>query len=227
MQQNDSNSASSVLNRVIRAIVLIIVSLLISILSVSFAMHHMRLQFEDEYRSITDTKMQQVSDLVKMTVNGDEIVNDSNSAAVKYNSVFILMLKDVTDANFCDSTYAMFLYSGGQISMLVSEADAESDDFVVTKKEISEWLSSDYSNYVTETDKFESIIVPISDSQGRCVAVFEYRTDFSRLSELGDTLESRVLKAVLISVVAGVVLFVLQMFLPKILFNEKKRGDNQ
>lgn len=229
MQQNDFSSATStnVLNRLVRAIILIIVSLLISILSVSFAMHHMRLQFEDEYRSIAHTKVEQICDLVKMTINGDEIVADSNMASVKYTNVLNLMLKDVNDGDFSDSTYAMFLYSGGQISMLASETDANSSDFVVTKKEISEWLNSDNSNYVSVTDTYESVIVPICDSQGRCVAVFEYNTKFDDLSDLGNTLESRILKAVLIAVVACVVLFVIQMSLPRILFSEKKRGGNQ
>lgn len=228
MQQNSLNSASgaSVLSRFFRAVVLIIVSLLISILSVSFAMHHMRLQFEDEYRSIAHTKVEQICDLVKMTVNGDEIVADSNMAAVKYTNVFNLLLKDVNEGDFSDSTYAMFQYTGGQISMLASELEAESSNFVVTKKEISEWLSSDNSNYVSTTDTYESVIVPICDSQGRCVAVFEYHTDFSELSGLGNTLENRILKAVLIAVVACVVLFVIQMSLPKLLFSEKKRGGN-
>ena len=227
MQQSEVSTSSGVLNRVIRAIVLIIASLLISVLSVSFAMHHMRLQFEEEYRAITDRRMHQVCDMVKMTVNGDEIVQDSNMATLKYTNVFNLMLKDVTEDNFCESTYAMFLYSGGQISMMTSKAEAKSDDFVVTKKEISEWLTADNENYTSVSDTYESVIVPISDSQGRCVAVFEYHTDFDELSEFGDVRENRILKAVLISVLASVVLFIFHLFLPKILFGEKKRGDNR
>ena len=57
-------------NSIVRAIILIIVSILVSVLSVSFAVHHMRLQYEDEFKSISHDKIYQVSDLVKMTVNG-------------------------------------------------------------------------------------------------------------------------------------------------------------
>ena len=67
-----TDGKSDVFNSIVRAVILIIVSLLISFLSVSFAVHHMRLQYEEEFKSISHDKIYQVSDIVKMTVDGNE-----------------------------------------------------------------------------------------------------------------------------------------------------------
>ena len=86
------DSEYDVVNRIARAIVLIVVALILAVVSVSFAVHHMRLKFEEEYKGITDDKMQAVSDIVQKTVSGDEIVADTQSAITKYSTVFDLML---------------------------------------------------------------------------------------------------------------------------------------
>ena len=46
--ENRSVNRSEMLNKIVRAVILIVVSLMLSIMSVSFAVHHMRLKFEEE-----------------------------------------------------------------------------------------------------------------------------------------------------------------------------------
>lgn len=57
-----------------------------------------------------------------------------------------------------------------------------------------------------------------------CVGVFEYKCTFDGLYELGDKLEGRIMTAVIIAVVVGVVIFILQEMLIKIL--RRKQGNS-
>lgn len=223
--ENRSVNKSDVLNRVIRAIILIVVSLLLSILSVSFAVHHMRLQFESEYKAIADKKVKQVCEIVKMTVNGDEVVADSVSAASKYKDVFDLMLSETSTQSFSDESYAFFLYQDGHLSLLLSHGSDNAESFAVAGREISDWLSADNSIAILGGNNAESVLVPVADSSGRCVGVFEYKVSFDRLSNLGSSIESRILTAVIITVVAGIILFMIQLFIPKFLAKSSKGGQ--
>ena len=223
--ENRSVNQSDVLNRLVRAVILIIVSLLLSIISVSFAMHHMRLQFEEEYKAIADNKVKQVSEIVKMTVNGDEVIADPGVAAQKYSDVFSLMLAETSSENFTDESYAMFLYTDGKLQLLLSNNSDDPNDFEVANREISSWLSADNSITTIGGKNQESVLVPIADSTGKCVAVFEYRCNFDYLSSMGSKLENRVLTAVLISVAVGVLCFVIQTAIPKLLKKTTKGGQ--
>ncbi len=222
---NKSVNKSELLNKVIRAVILIVVSLLLSIISVSFAVHHMRLQFESEYKAIADNKAKQVCDLVKITVNGDEIVGDPIYSATKYKDVFDLMLSETSSQSFSDESYAFFLYSDGKLSLLLSHGTDDAESFAVAGREISDWLSADNSIAILGGENTESVLVPVADSSGRCVGVFEYKVSFDKLSNLGNSLEARVLTAVIIAVVAGVILFLIQMLIPKLLNKSSKGGQ--
>ena len=68
------------------------------------------------------------------------------------------------------------------------------------------------------------MLVPVVDNTGKCVAVFEYKCSFGELSKLGNEVENRILKAVIVSCAAGVVLFLIQLFIPKIIMSTGKKG---
>ena len=213
---------SDIVNRIIRAVVLIVVALILAVVSVSFAVHHMRLKFEEEYKGITDSKMQTVSDVVQKCVSGDELVNDPQGSIEKYNAVFPLLLADTSTDSYSKEDYALFLYTGGQLSLLTTSD--ESATFAVVDTQISDWLSAD--NSITRIDgaNSESMLVPVVDNTGKCVAVFEYKCSFGELSKLGNEVENRILKAVIVSCAAGVVLFLIQLFIPKIIMSAGKKG---
>ena len=216
-----NDGKSDFFNSIVRAVILIIVSLLVSVLSVSFAVHHMRLQYEDEFKSISHDKVYQVSDIVKMTVNGNDLKADPVTAALKYGSVFDLMLADTTAENLSTEDYALFSYINGQLTMILSSGK-DAGEFMVAKSDISDWLSGSFAPRTMETENGESVLVPITDDTGMCIGVFEYKCTFDGLDSLGNDLESRIFISVLICLAAGFVLFVIQEVV--IRFLRKKQG---
>ena len=213
--ENRAAHQAEVLNRLIRTIILIIVSLMLSVLSVSFAVHHMRLQFEEEFKTISDDKIESVCDVVRRTLDGDEIAADPQTPAVKYNEVLSLMLADVSTQSFSSESYGLFLYSDGRLSVLMNHGPEAPESFEVASRDISEWLNADNVPTTIDGDNSESLLVPVADSSGRCVAVFEYKCNFSGLKTMGNEFEGKILKCVIIAVAAGIFVYIIQLIVPK------------
>ena len=213
--ENRAAHQADVLNRFIRTVILIIVSLMLSVLSVSFAVHHMRLQFEEEFRTISDNKLASVSDVVRRSLDGDEIASNPQDAAVKYNEVLSLMLADVSTQSYTSESYGLFYYSDGHLSVLMNQGSEAPESFEVASRDISEWLNADNEPTTVYGENSESVLVPVADSTGRCVAVFEYKCNFNNLKTMGNDFEGRILKSVVIAVVAGIVVYIIQLLVPK------------
>ena len=222
--ENRAAHQAEVLNRFIRTVILIIVSLMLSVLSVSFAVHHMRLQFEEEYKTIADDKIESVGDIVRRTLDGDEIASNPQDAAVKYNEVLSLMLSDVSTQSYSSESYGLFYYSDGHLSVLMNQGAEAPEAFEVASRDISEWLNADNVPTFIESDNSESVLVPVADSTGRCVAVFEYKCNFNNLKTMGDDFEGRILKSVVIAVAAGIFVYIIQLLVPKII---KRSGSGK
>lgn len=222
--ENRAAHQAEVLNRFIRTVILIIVSLMLSVLSVSFAVHHMRLQFEEEYKTIADDKIESVGDIVRRTLDGDEIASNPQDAAVKYNEVLSLMLSDVSTQSYSSESYGLFYYSDGHLSVLMNQGAEAPEAFEVASRDISEWLNADNVPTFIEGDNSESVLVPVADSTGRCVAVFEYKCNFNNLKTMGDDFEGRILKSVVIAVAAGIFVYIIQLLVPKII---KRSGSGK
>lgn len=217
--------SSDVFNRAVRAVILVIVALIISVAAVSFAVHHMRLQFEDEFKNVSDVKIHQVADLVSVGISGEDISQDPSNAALKYSRVLSLMLSDVSSETLSTESYGLFSYTDAHIEPLFVQGTENAMEFAVANREISEWLNSDNSQSVIETDDSESIIVPITNASGVVVAVFEYKCVFNGLVNVGDGLEGRILVAVLISFAVAVVLFVIQELLIRLMRKSSSSGN--
>lgn len=226
LQNEHAAERNDVAGRVVRICILIIVSFVVAIASVSFAVHHMRLQFEDEFKKISDTKMQQVTDVVRMCVDGDDLVSNTVNAPAKYSAILDLMLVDTTTENYSAEGYGLFGYSQGQLSLLVSRGVNDPKEFAVASRDISEWFSGTAEQKVITGKNYESIIVPITNSQGMCVGVFEYKCTFAELYDVGDKLESRILTAVIIAVLAGVLVFAIQEVLVSVIRNRQNGSSN-
>ena len=190
-ERHDINDGKTDLfNGLVRAVILIIVSLLVSVLSVSFAMHHMRLQYEEEFKAISHDKIYQVSDMVKMVVDGNELKGDPAEAAVKYINIFELMLADTTSETLSNEKYALFSYLNGQLT-LIAGSGSEASEFTVASADISDWLTGTFAPQVMTDDNSESVLVPITDDTGMCIGVFEYKCSFEGLDEVGNQLEGK------------------------------------
>ena len=217
LQNEQTAERNDVAGRIVRICILIIVSFVVAIAAVSFAVHHMRLQFEDEFKKISDMKMQQVTDVVRMSVDGDDLVSNTVNAPARYSALLDLMLADTSTENLSAEGYGLFGYSQGQLSLLLSRGVSDPSEFAVASRDISEWLGGTSEQTVIIGKNYESIIVPITDSTGMCVGVFEYKCTFGELYDLGDKLESRILTAVVIAVLAGVLLFAVQEILIRVI----------
>ena len=213
LQSERTAERNDVAGRIVRICILIIVSFVVAIAAVSFAVHHMRLQFEDEFKKISDTKMNQVTDVVRMSIDGDDLVSATVNAPAKYSALLDLMLADTTAENLSAEGYGLFGYNQGQLSLLLSRGVNDPSEFAVAGRDISEWYSGTDEQTVLVGENYESIIVPVTDSTGMCVGVFEYKCTFSDLYDIGDKLESRILTSVVIAVLAGVLLFAMQEIL--------------
>ena len=225
--ENRAAHQAEVLNRLIRTIILIIVSLMLSVLSVSFAVHHMRLQFEEEFKTISDDKIESVCDVVRRSLDGDEIAASPQDAAVKYNEVLSLMLADVSTQSLSSESYGLFLYSDGRLSVLINHGSEAPEAFEVASRDISEWLNADNEPTTIVGNNSESLLVPVADSSGRCVAVFEYKCNFSGLKTMGNEFEGKILKCVIIAVAAGIVVYIIQLLIPKIIYKSRSGKGRQ
>lgn len=225
--ENRAAHQAEVLNRFIRTIILIIVSLMLSVLSVSFAVHHMRLQFEEEFKTISDDKIESVCDVVRRSLDGDEIAASPQDAAVKYNEVLSLMLADVSTQSLSSESYGLFLYSDGRLSVLMNHGPEAPEAFEVASRDISEWLNADNEPTTIVGNNSESLLVPVADSSGRCVAVFEYKCNFSGLKTMGNEFEGKILKCVIIAVAAGIVVYIIQLLIPKIIYKSRSGKGRQ
>ncbi|SCW28336.1 hypothetical protein SAMN02910456_00329 [Ruminococcaceae bacterium YRB3002] len=220
-----NDNRSDMFNSIVRYVILIIVSVLVSVLSVSFAVHHMRLQYEDEFKTISHRKIYQVSDVVKMTLNGNDMKEDPVAAASKYGSVFELMLADTTSEKLSEESYALFSYTNGNLTLLLSNGK-DASEFEVASSDISEWLTGTFAPQVKSDDISDSILVPITDDTGMCVGVFEYKCTFKGLNELGNSIESRIFISVIICIASGIVLFTLQEIFIRFLRNKQGKGGS-
>ena len=216
LQNERTAERNDVTGRIVRICILIIVSFVVAIAAVSFAVHHMRLQFENEFKMISDNKMHQVSDIVRMSIDGDDLTSGTVNAPAKYSAILDLMLVDTTKENLSAEGYGLFAYSNGQLSLLLSRGVNDPSEFAVAGRDISEWLGNTSKSTVLVGKNYESVIVPITDSTGICVGVFEYKCTFGELYDIGDKLEQRILTACIIAVLAGVVLFAVQEVLIRI-----------
>ncbi len=213
--ENRAVNQADVLNRVIRTVILIIVSLMLSVLSVSFAVHHMRLQFEEEFKTISDDKINNVCDVVRRTVDGDEIAAGPQEAGAKYGQVLSLMLSEISTKSYSAESYGLFYYADGHLSVLVNDGPEAPEAFEVASRDISEWLNANNEPTTIEGTDSESILVPVADSSGRCVAVFEYKCNFNNLKTMGNDFEGKILKCVIIAVVAGIIVYIIQLLIPR------------
>ena len=222
--KNDSaQEKGNVVDRLVRIVILTIVSFIVSIAAVSFAVHHMRLQFEGEFKGISDKKVNQVCDIARTCIDGDDFSSNTVNSPLKYGSLLSLMLADTTSENLSAEGYGLFAYKDGQLSLLVSEGVANTAEFAVANRDISTWLNGTNQPSVVKGSNYESVILPITNGTGMVVGVFEYKCTFDGLYDLGNKLEGRILTAVIIAVIFGVVVFILQELFIKMI--RRKQGN--
>lgn len=225
---NENPKDTNQLASVVKAIVLAMFAVVISVVSVSFAVHHMRLGFESEYADMYENKIMNLATTSALVIDGDDIVADPATAGQKYSTVIGLLLPQNSEDKFSSIDYGIYQYQNdNQLGVLhvVYESSTEKV-FSASQVPISNWFTADLQPYTVVTGKKISVLIPITDSQKNVVGLFEINGQYSGLDNYGDVLEGKILLAVIVSVSIGLLLFSIQFILPKILSVRKKNwGD--
>ena len=116
----------------------------------------------------------------------------------------------------------MYAYTNGTLTPLIRNSE---DGLVATVTPVSEWLTVDAKPYFIEKSGQITILTPVKDSQGNVVGVFELSETYSFLDSYGNSVEKKVMMSVIVSVVAGIVLFSLQYLIPEIIRFIRKREE--
>lgn len=204
---------------VVKAFLLALFAVVISVVSVSFAVHHMRNGFESEYADIYESKILSLATTSALVINGDDIVSDPVSAGQKYAAVINLLLPNNPEDNYSEVNYGIYQYKDGQLYLVY-----ESKEAVMASSQVqpSEWLKADLKPYIIRSDKDISVLIPITDSSKSVVGLFELKGQYFGLNDYGDVLERKILLAVIVSVSIGLLLFSMQYAIPKFLSVSKK-----
>lgn len=221
---SDNGKETNQLASVIKAIVLALFAVVISVVSVSFAVHHMRLGFESEYADVYENKIMNLATTSALVINGDDIVLDPAVAGQKYSAVISLLLPKNSEDNFSEINFGIYQYQDAKL-FVVCESSTE-NVFSASQVQISNWFTAELKPYTVISGKSISILVPITDSLHNVVGLFEINGQYYGLDYYGDALEGKILLAVIVSVSIGLLLFSVQYALPKILSVRKSNwGD--
>ncbi|MDD4094648.1 MAG: hypothetical protein PHP22_00150 [Oscillospiraceae bacterium] len=217
LTSNDMNQLSTA----VRALVLGFFAIVLAVVSVSFAIHHMREGFEAEYRNHYNHQLESIAVNASLVINGDEIVADPVAAGQKYPAIINLMLPNQSEDSFSTIDYGLFGAVDERSVLVIYMSDPEK--LIYQNTPIYKWRNNDPKPFPVNTDTQDSILVPILDSEGNVVALFELTGTHSGLHEFGNGLESKLLLAVIVSVFVGLILFSLQYIIPKLLFSRKRQ----
>lgn len=212
--QDKSTTASNAAGKVAKVVFLSLFALILVVISVSFAVHHMRIGFEKEFQRNLKARIQSDAKLSAMAVSGDEIVNDSAAAAVKYSAVLPYMLMDTNEDDYTTQAFGLYNYSNGSLSVLTGN---ESNLLVAMDIPVSDWLTAEQEPYEIEEKSEYHYMVPIKDSEGKVVALLELSCQTKPLNDMGNKLESMILSTVLAAVLVAMALFALQYIIPPII----------
>ncbi|MBN1891732.1 MAG: hypothetical protein JW780_03045 [Clostridiales bacterium] len=217
MQNNEeiTTSDNNRLSTAVRALVLGFFAIVLAVVSVSFAIHHMRQGFESEYRDHYQHQLEALAINATLVIDGDEIETDPVGAGQKYPAIINLMIPNQSEDSFSTIDYGLFLCLDENSLAVIYMSDQ--DALLAPITPIYKWRNIDPETYPIVSDTKNSIFVPILNSQGETVGLFELTGTHSQLREYGNILEGKLLMAVIVSAVVGLILFSVQYFVPKIL----------
>ena len=216
--QSRTGSASTGL----RIFILALFAIVTAIISVSFAAHHMRIGYEEEYADQLKSDVRNLAAICSLSIDGNALLADPSLAATKYASVLPALLVDSGETNQSKRLYGLYAYTNGTLTPLIRNSE---NGLVAAVTPVSEWLTVDAKPYLIEKSGQITILTPVKDSKGNVVGVFELSETYSFLDSYGNSVEKKVMMSVIFSVVAGIILFSLQYLIPEIIRFIRKRGE--
>ena len=220
MPVSDNNSsASNAAGKVAKIVFLSLFALVLVIVSVSFAVHHMRLGFEKEFQKTLVSRIQTDAGNAAKIISGNEIEEDASKAAAKYSAVLLYMFMDTNEDDYTTQAFGLYEYTNGSLNMLTGSV---SDLLVAKDIPVSEWLTAEMAPYEIKDKNVYHYMVPIKDQAGKVSALLELSAQYRPINDMGNTLETKILS----TVIAAVVGFALQFIIPPIIrFASKKNTE--
>ena len=224
MPVSDNNSsASNAAGKVAKIVFLSLFALVLVIVSVSFAVHHMRLGFEKEFQKTLVSRIQTDAGNAAKIISGNEIEEDASKAAAKYSAVLRYMFMDTNEDDYTTQAFGLYEYTNGSLNMLTGSV---SDLLVAKDIPVSEWLTAEMAPYEIKDKNVYHYMVPIKDQAGKVSALLELSAQYRPINDMGNTLETKILSTVIAAVVVALFGFALQFIIPPIIrFASKKNTE--
>jgi hypothetical protein len=207
-----------------RVLVLALFAVVTAIVAVSFAAHHMRIGFEDEYASQVEKNATFLASTCTLAIEGNDLVTDPNLAAIKYKNVLTALLVQTQEENHNTKLFGLYTYSNGMLNHLLLSSPT---GLVAASIPVTEWMTVDSKPYIIKSEGKVTIITPVKDSAGNVVGAFELSETYTFLESYGNKIEQRVLMSVVVSVICGMILFSLQYVMPVIIQLVRNKGSEE
>ncbi|MBQ0012907.1 MAG: hypothetical protein KBT07_09430 [Clostridiales bacterium] len=208
-----SNTASNAAGKVAKVAFLSVFALILVITAVSFAVHHMRLGAETEFKNAMVARVRTDAKNAASVVSGEEINTDPILAAQKYSTILPFMLMDTNEDDYSTQVFGLYSYSNGVLTMLTG---IDSDYLIANKIPVSDWLTAELTPYEVRDEDVFHYLVPILDQEGKVSALLELSAQTKPINEMGDKLESMILSTVSAAVIVAMAIFSLQYIVPPI-----------
>ena len=219
---DNPNTASNAAGNVAKVLFLSLFALILVVVSVSFAVHHMRVGFEKEYQKTLIRRIQTDASNAASAVSGEEIKTDSAKAAQKYSAVLPYMLMDTNESDYSTQSFGLYEYNNGSLNMLTGN---DSDLLIAMKIPVSEWLTSEIVPYEKREENVYHYMVPVKDQEGKAVALLELSAQYRPIDEMGDKLEEKIFRTVILAVIVALFGFALQYIIPPIIRIVSKKNS--
>ena len=211
---DNSTTASNAAGKVAKIVFLSLFALVLVVVSVSFAVHHMRLGFEKEFQNTLIRRVQTDAFNAASAVSGEEIKTDSAKAAQKYGAVLPYMMLDTNEDDYTTQAFGLYEYTNGSLSMMTGN---DSDLLVAMSIPVSEWMTNEMTPYEVREKNVYHYLVPIKDQEGNVAALLELSAQSRPINEMGNRLESKILSTVIVAVIVALAGFSLQFIIPPFL----------
>ena len=212
---------------ILKVMILALLALVVGVLSVSFASHHMRMGYESEYVTRLEKEIQSIASLSAKSISGDDIVANPQFAAQKYESVLqAMILKNNGEVSQNTKLYAIYAYNNGTLTSLCK--NAADNNLRTPQLPPSEWINNAPGPSFFKVDQMMTVLTPIRNSDGAIVGVYELSCTYFFLDSLGNSIERRTLIGSFTVLIIALSIYSLHYVIPTVISVisgfRKKRG---
>ena len=212
---------------ILKVIILALLALVVGVLSVSFASHHMRIGYEKEYEIRQEKEIKSIAALSAKAISGDDIAINPQFSAQKYESVLqAMILKNNGEVSQKTKLYAVYSYSNGTLTSLCK--NTADNNLRTPQLPPSEWINNAPEPSFYNVGRMMTVLTPVRNSEGNIVGVYELSYTYSFLDSLGNSIERKTLIGSFMVLIIALIIYSLHYVVPLVIgiFSgfRKKRG---